>query len=920
MDISSDRRHCGGCRIECTDGQTCTDGRCTPCEEVCERGEARCISETQYRVCGDPDEDGCLDWMMALTCPGDRICREGRCVLPCTDDCSAGERDCLGNAWRQCGQHDLDLCLDWSQPQPCGDGEVCRDGECRAGRGWFGLAGSEFRPHDQRAGTGSASGGGLSHNFSDSLTPRVAVDPDRRPVVVWADGEGIRAIRWNGVAWEGLGCVGQGREPSLALDGEGMPVVAWRDGDYEIHVHRFDGASWEEFGGEAPGGVSCSEGMSLSPSLALGLDGSPVVAWSEQLKVSPGDFEIYLRRFAGSSWDELDGSASGTGVSDMPGLWSNSPSLAIDASGNPVLAWEEENVIQGYSEIYVRAFDGNSWTMLGDGVTHNRVFSRAPSLVLDAAGSPVVAWSDVEPGHFEIYARRWNGSDWEELAGSGSAGGISDTACDSVGASLHSGADGVLAVAWQERLEQRPHAYKDHDALDNEIYFRRFSGAGWEELAGSGSGGGLSDNRGLSGGSCLALGGDGATFVVWHDASGSVATTYPNEIFLRRFDGAAWQELGDSGAGSVSDDDGSSRYPSLGMDREGRAVLAWQDDSAGETEIFVRYWDGSAWIELGGSASGGGISEDEDHSLSPVAGIDGAGRPVVAWTNEELAYPYHGSILLRRWDGSSWEELGGSGAAGGLTPADGYAGHPCLAFDSSGEPAIAWDDLGDVYLLRYDGASWVELGGSASGLSRDGQASSPSLAIGPDDAPVLAWRHYDPSAEYQHQIYLRRWSGSTWEELGGSASATGLSGDRGPAFAPKVVLEGGFPSVAWEDGTDVLVVRWNGASWEDLGSPTRGGEMSPRNGESRYALAVDSAGMPTVAWEEIGSGQAEICLRRFDGEGWEELDASASGGCVSHSAAGSFNPSMAAGFGMLCLSWSEMGRSSHDIVLRCHEF
>ena len=39
----------------------------------------------------------------------------------------------------------------------------------------------------------------------------------------------------------------------------------------------------------------------------------------------------------------------------------------------------------------------------------------------------------------------------------------------------------------------------------------------------------------------------------------------------------------------------------------------------------------SKWVEMGGSASGGGISDTPDVSQTPVIEIDSDGNPVVAW-------------------------------------------------------------------------------------------------------------------------------------------------------------------------------------------------------------------------------------------------------------------------------------------------
>jgi len=120
----------------CADGLVCERGQCSiaPCEDDCEEeGDRECLGD-RFRVCGAFDEDACLDWGVPQDCPEGHSCSEGACQAECDDDCPAdGELHCHGEAARRrCGQYDSDPCLDWSSLVPCGEDSVCRDGECVA--------------------------------------------------------------------------------------------------------------------------------------------------------------------------------------------------------------------------------------------------------------------------------------------------------------------------------------------------------------------------------------------------------------------------------------------------------------------------------------------------------------------------------------------------------------------------------------------------------------------------------------------------------------------------------------------------------------------------------------------------------------------------------------------------------------------
>jgi len=124
-----------------------------------------------------------------------------------------------------------------------------------------------------------------------------------------------------------------------------------------------------------------------------------------------------------------------------------------------------------------------------------------------------------------------------------------------------------------------------------------------------------------------------------------------------------------------------------------------------------------------------------------------------------------------------------------------------------------------VHLLSLDAnAGWTEVGsGSASGggISNDNNSTFPSLAIAPDGTPYVAWQYWDLDADSGY-IYVRRWTGSSWTEVGtGSASGSGISGTDSTGSASAAVAPDGTPYVAWTDWrwdtmeNEIFVRRWN---------------------------------------------------------------------------------------------------------------
>jgi hypothetical protein len=397
-------------------------------------------------------------------------------------------------------------------------------------------------------------------------------------------------------------------------------------------------ADWYEVGsGSASnGGISNNSGSSNRPALAVDLEGAIYSVWWDN---SSGDREIYVRRWNGSAWNEVgSGSASGGGISNNSGD-SHHPSVAIAPDGTPYIAWWDET--SGDAEIYVRRWNGSSWEEVGNGsatgagISNNSGGSHNPVIAVAPNGMPYVTWYDDSGGNFEIYVRRWSGTDWEEVGtGSASGGGISGNSGESFNSSILITTDGTPYVSWY-----------DGSNGDYEIYVRHWSGGSWDEVgAGSASGGGISDNSGHSRNPSLAVAPGGVVYISWEDTSGT-----NREIYVLYWSGSNWNEVGTGSAsgGGISNSSGESYNPSMIVAQDNTPYIAWDDDSNGNFETYVRRWTGSDWEEVGtGSASGGGISNTPGLSGNAFMVATLNSTPYVAWEDDSSG-DYE--IYILRW-------------------------------------------------------------------------------------------------------------------------------------------------------------------------------------------------------------------------------------------------------------------------------
>ena len=116
----------------CPSTETCSSGVCADrCSDECSVvGERNCAGDG-YMICDNHDTDTCLDWGSVMACPSGSSCSNGYCTQDCTEECtSVGETSCQGDAVRSCGQFDSDSCLEWGTAVACDDGQTCSNGQC----------------------------------------------------------------------------------------------------------------------------------------------------------------------------------------------------------------------------------------------------------------------------------------------------------------------------------------------------------------------------------------------------------------------------------------------------------------------------------------------------------------------------------------------------------------------------------------------------------------------------------------------------------------------------------------------------------------------------------------------------------------------------------------------------------------------
>jgi len=124
-----------GSPLPCAEELICSGGNCaTQCSNECTVALARSCESGGVVVCNDYNEDGCLEWGSPTQCAEGLVCSGGNCAISCSNDCEIlNERQCVAgstNKFQVCGDYNDDDCLEWGTPQNCEGVLVCSGGEC----------------------------------------------------------------------------------------------------------------------------------------------------------------------------------------------------------------------------------------------------------------------------------------------------------------------------------------------------------------------------------------------------------------------------------------------------------------------------------------------------------------------------------------------------------------------------------------------------------------------------------------------------------------------------------------------------------------------------------------------------------------------------------------------------------------------
>lgn len=326
----------------------------------------------------------------------------------------------------------------------------------------------------------------------------------------------------------------------------------------------------------------------------------------------------------------------------------------------------------------------------------------------------------------------------------------------------------------------------------------------------------------------------GTTPVVAFNECTSISFPANCNVYVKRWQNNTWVLLG----GKLNFNSG--HYPSLALNSQNQPVVAWFERNINGYNIYVKRWTGSAWVSLGPVPGANPAINPSSANIAsmPSLAMQKATRTTpekiaVAW--QECAVPgivsgnfspftCQHQIFARYYDvaTNTWKAwLGASGAVNVSSNRD--ANSPSLELTSTGTPVIAFTECKvngdcpnfsdqDVYVKRYGtkkiGNFFVfgfHLLGSPLDVNPLQVTGLPSLAIGLNNIPVVAWMEGGSTSSGNAGIRVKRWNegSASWQFYSGVSGNPLNVSQTENAFEPSLVISSsGTPSVAFTEGQE----------------------------------------------------------------------------------------------------------------------
>ncbi|MBI3463927.1 MAG: hypothetical protein HY000_12845 [Planctomycetes bacterium] len=475
---------------------------------------------------------------------------------------------------------------------------------------------------------------------------------------------------------------------AIAADSVGNFVAVWssdgQDGNgYGIYAQRYNSAGVEQ-GSEFQVNTTTTLDQ-RNPSVAMDNTGNFVIAWQSEDQ-DDSSYGVYAQRYNSS------GTAQGSEflVNDYTTGWQANPTVAMDSDGDFLIAWESYGDGSGL-RIMAQLFEADG-DEVGDEFRANTTTTgnqQRPSAAMDGSGDFVIAWESYgqdAANTYGIYAQRYNSS--------GTAQGSeflvnSYTTSAQTDPSVGMDDSGNFVVAWES---------SGQDGSNLGVYAQRYNSSGTAQ---------------------------GSEFLVNTQTTNSQAS------------------------------------PSVAVDSDGDFVIAWESygqDAANTWGVYAQRYNAS------------GTAQGSEFLVNTYTTNSQFGAAVASEDNGDFVVAWDSNAQDSNTNGIFAQGFGASPPPGDEFRVNTYTTDaqraPSVARDADGDFVVAWESSGQdgsgqgVFAQRYNASGTAQGSEFQVNTSWSFEQYEASVAMDADGDFVIAWHGHGNADGSYLGIYAQRYNAS----------------------------------------------------------------------------------------------------------------------------------------------------------------
>jgi hypothetical protein len=667
------------------------------------------------------------------------------------------------------------------------------------------------------------------------------------------------------VAGEALGF--SAAPAAIAVHADGAFITAWEsfgeDGSgFGVYARRFSaaGAALEA----APFLVNTTTGREQSaPAIAVDANGNALIVWQSKGQDEGDTFGVYGQWFS-SAGAKLGGEFR---VNSVTAGDQKAPAVAIDGSGDAVVAWQSYEQDGSDWGVYYTRLDavsggGADETPTGD-VRVNDSFlgiQQNPTVAAAANGNYVIAWEAIDP-----------------LAGDDASLDIYAKVFDATGAEITLGEK--LVNTDQLRDQVSPHAAMDIDGdfvvvwtaggipgSGSDIFGQRFNELGVR----AGQQFRVNDTTLASQvGGVVAMDHNGNYLVTWQSVH---QDGFSEGIYGRAYSAAGAVLTGETLVNTVTE--GPQSLPSVGMNTDGQAVVTWHSkNEEHQSALFAQRFQVNAaapfLVKVGEESQLASLVELEGSRAA--AAVDQQNQAVVvfeSYDEDSDAMGVFAQMLDDYGDPIGARFLVNTGFTSG------NQGAPAVARASDGRFVIAWQSNGQdgdgngIYAQRYTAEGVPDGVSFRVNSTTTGDQATPAVAMGDDGRFIIVWQGddglEDGVVDGTTDIFAQRFS-PNGTPVGGEFQVNHFEGT--DQIMPAVTMnQAGQFAIAWVSSHPMLTIPESDpeksvfVQWYNENGVSTGDEVLAhvyvKDAQESPQIGMDATGDFVVAWQSINQDGA----------------------------------------------------------------